>query len=66
MRQHICRAAIAAVAAVGLFLTACSSHEEDYVTNTGSITETEETTAITQAEYGGGGFYPKRETDQKT
>lgn len=65
MRQHICRAAIAAVAAVGLFLTACSSHEEDYVTNTESITETEETTAITQAEYGAEDFIQSEKQTRK-
>ena len=65
MRQHICRAAIAAVAAVGLFLTACSSHEEDYVTNTESITETEETTAITKAEYGAEDFIQSEKQTRK-
>ena len=65
MRQHICRAAIAAVAAVGLFMTACSSHEEDYVTNTESVTETEETTAITQAEYGAEDFIQSEKQTRK-
>lgn len=65
MRQHICRAAIAAVVAVGLFLTACSSHEEDYVTNIESITETEETTAITKAEYGAEDFIQSEKQTRK-
>ena len=65
MRQHICRAAIAAVAAMGLFLTACSSHEDDYVINTEKLSESEDTTAITTAEYGAEDFIQSEKQTRK-
>ena len=65
MRQHIFRAAIAAVAAMGLFLTACSSHEDDYVINTEKLSESEDTTAITTAEYGAEDFIQSEKQTRK-